>query len=141
MATIEDLRSWIERDIRRGGGWDKNVEVIEFEMTSCRIRFYTDTNCYGISARDPQKTRGPGEVTSDFDDGYLGCIASTRKPRAGEAWTRGNDLADGPLSEDTWRCILADIVAYELVKVHRPKEDGIGIPEVPVTIPKSPGAG
>ncbi|MEE8114809.1 MAG: hypothetical protein V3T23_10710, partial [Nitrososphaerales archaeon] len=54
------------------------------------------------------------------DDGrtYLGCTASSRKPRAGEDWTRGSDLADGDLSLETWNKILGDIVAYELVRVH-----------------------
>lgn len=61
------------------------------------------------------------EAKWELDDGYLGCIASSRKPRAGEKHTRGNDLADGPLTEETWRRILADIVSYEMVRVHRPK--------------------
>jgi len=69
-----------------------------------RVRIYTFTNKYSIAASPPD---------------YLGCIASARKPRAGEDWTRGSDLADGPFSRETWDKILTDIVAYEVVKIHR----------------------
>ena len=44
------------------------------------------------------------------------------QPRAGEDWNRGSDLADGQLTEATWHRILADIVSYEVVKVHRESE-------------------
>ena len=47
-------------------------------------------------------------------DSYLGCTASTRKPRPGEDWTRGSDLADGKFNTETWNRILRDIIAYEL---------------------------
>jgi len=50
-------------------------------------------------------------------DNYLGCAAGTRKPRAGEDWTRGNDLSDGAFTYKTWRKIKNDIIAHELVKV------------------------
>ena len=50
-------------------------------------------------------------------------MVQTRKPRAGEDWNRGNDLADGPYSEETWREIVNDIVAYELVKVVNPPRE------------------
>lgn len=53
------------------------------------------------------------------DDGYLGCQVTARKMRPGEDWTRGNDLADGPFNEDTWRRILTTIVNYELVKLSK----------------------
>lgn len=78
-----------------------------------RIQFYTKENWYSISAKklEPQKGK-----TND----YLGCVAQTRKPRAGEDWTRGRDLADGGYNETTWNEIMADIIAYELVKVVKP---------------------
>ena len=78
---------------------------------SVRVQFYTLTNKFTIVA-----------CTSDALAGvdYLGCIAKTRKPRAGEDWTRGRDLADGPFSRETWNKILVDIVAYETVKIHQP---------------------
>ena len=73
-----------------------------------RLRVYTFSNKYGIVASPP------GD--------YLGGVAVARKPRAGEDWTRGNDLADGPFSRETWNKILVDIVAYEAVKIHRQAE-------------------
>ena len=51
------------------------------------------------------------------EDGYLGCIASTRKNRAGENWPRGNDLPDGDFTEKTWNRILNAILNYELIKL------------------------
>ena len=77
-----------------------------------RFKVYTNDHCYSITALVEQRTVGQYHT-------YLGCIASSRKPRAGEDWTRGNDLADGELSLETWNKILADIVSYELVGVHR----------------------
>ena len=68
------------------------------------IKIATERNTYSISAHKPDDNRR----------GYLGCIASIRKPRFGEDWTRGNDLHDGPYSEETWNGILSDIVSYEL---------------------------
>jgi hypothetical protein len=49
-----------------------------------------------------------------MDRGYLGCIASCRKPRVGETWHRGSDLADGPYSKETFFKIIGDIVSLEL---------------------------
>lgn len=83
----------------------ENVHIIEHTETACRFKLYTDNNVYSINARVGDRT-------------YLGCVANSRKPRAGEDWTRGNDLADGDLSIDTWNNILADIIGYELVRVH-----------------------
>ena len=48
------------------------------------VILYTRTHSYSIKAR--VQTGQPS---------YLGCIASVRKPLAGETHTRGNDLADG----------------------------------------------
>ena len=122
MATIKDLKSWIERDLTRFS--DSKDCVLEIpddpklnQPDDClKIRIFTDTNRYGISAAERD------------DDGYLGCIASSRKPRAGEDWTRGRDLADGDLSEETWHEILGDIVSYEMVKIHK-KVDGPTVSE------------
>ena len=51
------------------------------------------------------------------NDKYLGCTMSFRKPRAGEDWTRGNDLPDGRFSRETWEAIKDAIIRNELVKV------------------------
>ena len=74
------------------------------------LSIYTDQHKYSINA-----------IETKTGEGYLGCIASNRKPKAGENYTRGNDLADGPLSIDTWHQILGDIVSYELVPLFKPE--------------------
>lgn len=122
MVSALDVKNWFERDIRYAN-WNRDVEVITESDVSLEFRVYTDTNCYRVSA----KVREDGT-------GYLGCIASARKPRAGEDWTRGNDLPDGPLSEETWRNILAAIVGYELVSIARSHK-----PAVPIA-PMTPNA-
>jgi len=110
VSVYETLKDWVGRGLSYAN-WDRDVEVVEHDTTkdgeSVRIRIYTETNSYSISA-----CLAPGKS-------YLGCIASSRKPRAGEDWTRGNDLPDGEFWEETWRKILAAIVGYELVKIHR----------------------
>lgn len=119
MVTLQDVSYWLERDFRFNDNKPgSNVEIKENGYDPIRgndyLKFciYTDTNRYSIVAR---------EETPDKPS-YLGCVATSRKPRAGEDWTRGRDLADGPLDETVWRRILADIVSYELVGVHRVKE-------------------
>ena len=116
MADIEnifeecpELHDWI-KSITRYGEFEKFVIVEQEEpgnSKSVRVKLWTDNNSYSISASLPV----------DGYDGYLGCIASARKPRVGEDWTRGNDLADGPYSIGTWRKIVNGIVAYELSKL------------------------
>lgn len=75
------------------------------------VVLFTNDNRYHITGRLPK----------DGDEGYLGCIVSTRKPRAGEVWTRGNDLPDGPLTKETWDAIVRKIVGYELVAKVKPR--------------------
>ena len=101
--TIDDLMSWVNE-----GKFKVDLEILDRRTDSTCFRIYTEINCYSIMAKCI-----PGEKS------YLGCIASSRKPRAGETWTRGNDLADGDLSKETWYNILADIVSYESVKIHK----------------------
>lgn len=72
-------------------------------MRTVRIKFWTQEHWYGIRARLPNNSIG-----------YLGCVVSSRKPRTGEDWTRGNDLPDGSYCEKTWRKIVNAILAYEL---------------------------
>jgi len=50
---------------------------------------------------------------------YLGCTSSCRKPKAGEDWTRGNDLPDGKFCRLTWKSIKNGIIKYELEQVCR----------------------
>ena len=78
------------------------------------MHLFTETNQYIITIKPP--------IVPENITGYLGCIAVSRKERAGEDWKRGNDLADGPFTEHTWNRILRDIVMYELVKIHKSEE-------------------
>ena len=108
MATLNDFEQWL-CELRRAGPASMYVEEVSGQgqpEPQRRVRLYTHTNRYAIVA------------TVREDGGYLGCIANCRKPRAGEDWTRGSDLADGTLSQETWHKILADIVSYEMVRVH-----------------------
>ncbi len=72
--------------------------IWKYDEERTNVTLYTDGHSYHITA------------TED----YLGCGVSCRKPRPGEDWTRGSDLADGKLNEETWNRILRDIIAYEL---------------------------
>jgi len=98
--------------------------VADYKENKLRLKIYTKDHSYSISARLPNSERlGKGQMISV--DGYLGCIAQTRKPRAGEDWNRGNDLADGSYSKETFDEIVCDIVAYELVKVAKPIDNKV----------------
>ena len=127
IETINDLKQWLEPLKRR----NKNViEIKEDEGEGFpdnyefRFRFnlYTDNYIYSISAVERDKEK----------KSYLGCTVRTRKPRAGEDWNRGNDLADGELGFPTWLMILNDIVAYELVSLAE-KVESVPVEENEIT--------
>lgn len=84
------------------GRWGKNKVLWEYGEDYVRAKLYTDGHIYYVRAHE---------------NGYLGCVVSARKPRPGEDWTRGSDLADGKLDAETWNRILRDIVAYELKSI------------------------
>lgn len=107
MPKATDLVKWMSRDLYRFASPDVHFEVTHPSEAEVVVRLYTDVNKYTIRARTPGGT----------DKGYLGCVSNSRKPRAGESHTRGNDLADGELTEDTWGRIKNDIIAYEVVKL------------------------
>jgi len=96
---------------------DTGSLVDEERKYTCYL--YTDNYRYRLSAVERVK-----------DDGYLSCIMSTRKPRAGENWTRGSDLPDGPFTEETWDQIVSAILANELVPL---SEDRTPRPDVEVS--------
>jgi len=74
--------------------------------TEIRAKIFTHDYVYSIVAQQ-RETRVP----------YLGCMVGCRTPRAGEAWTRGNDLPDGEFSKETWGKIKNAIIAHELVRI------------------------
>ena len=110
LNKIKLLIQWMTEDICTYGKYNRFVEVIDSDTQKYddrqKFRLYTDVNIYTIVAHD---RRGDG--------GYLGCQASTRKPRAGEDWHRGSDLPDGKFTRATWESIKNGILSYELCKL------------------------
>ena len=113
-SKVNQLEQWI-KDICRYDRVDDFIQVIDesggpSKRGGSELRFtfniYTETHRYRITALDGSK-----------DEGYLGCTVSNRKPRAGEDWTRGNDLPDGLLNRATWNRIKNAIIRNELVKL------------------------
>lgn len=68
-----------------------------------KCQFYTRTYQYNVIATDS----------------YLGASFLVRKPLAGEDWNRGNDLADGNFSQETWDRIKSEIIRNEIVKISK----------------------
>lgn len=89
---------------------DKFILINEYCPSTAKINFsiYTDRYEYKFVAIKPGKER---------ENGYLACGLSGRKPRAGEDFTGGRDLADGSYSFETFQKIMFDIVNFELVKM------------------------
>lgn len=102
MGTVNDFHDWLERDIGRFG---LHVKIAEEDETSQTVKLFTAQHEYTIRATESDR------------GGYLGGGASARAPLPGETWTRGRDLRDGKLTEETWRKILGDIVSFELVPI------------------------
>lgn len=72
---------------------------------TCEQAFlYTKSHRYHIIAR----------YAVEEKDTYLGMTVTTRKSRTGERHHRGNDLADGKMSQETWDRMKNDIIKYEL---------------------------
>ena len=126
MAAIEDFQAWVARDLNyKTTDICDHVEIVGEDANTndhgsergMVIRIYTANNQYHVRAQARRDNDG------NETGGYLGCGASSRTPRAGEPHTRGRDLPDGELSEETWHKILAAIVSYEMVKVH---DNGLG---------------
>jgi len=113
LKEVKDqLMKWVN-ELRYSGYEEKDCIWTDESELRVYLMLYTNDHSYRISARLP-------ESKGKDDKGYLGCIGSSRKPRAGEDWTRGNDLPDGVFSYETWVRILKGIVGYELVKIQRP---------------------
>lgn len=87
-----------------------------------RVYLYTHNYGYNIVVKPPKKQ---GRKDEAYLDGYLGCTVLDRKPIAGENWQRGRDLADGKYCYETWQKIKDDIIAFELVKIAKPKQDSV----------------
>lgn len=134
FISISEFEERVKSDFSHFKLFDKKVEIVEHTLYKFKFRIYTFTNVYSVVVvihRDPNCNN------------YLGCTASSRKPRAGEDWTRGNDLSDGPFTEEIWNNIKNDIINYELVNIHKaqiPPEDKPPIvgPSIEETKEKNP---
>ena len=94
----KDFLKWL-KTCARFGNLDKTMIFKKFgDSDRVNVKFFTAEHSYSISAT---KT-------------YLGCIASCRKSRPGETWTRGSDLSDGKHTKETFDKIVRDIVSYEM---------------------------
>lgn len=109
MNKHEQLKEWFDELL---GGYSQEMYINNLSgqgdgvSVKYKFEFYTDTYKYHIVSIDRNK-----------DEGYLGCVASCRKPIAGEGWHRGNDLPDGPFTKETWDKIVRGIVRYELIQL------------------------
>ena len=117
---FSELGEWLKPLCR----FDKIEDFVlsDYKEKTLRLKVFTKDHSYSIAAKLPEVENDgtsleKGQERKVVCDGYLGCIAQTRKPRAGEDWNRGNDLADGSYSRETFEEIVHDIVAYELVKI------------------------
>jgi len=118
MNTIEEFKE-VLATFGKFSNFEKQIDVqTKFDIHSDEdeekifaVDIYTDRHKYNIKAVERKNGKS-----------YLGCIADSRKPNAGEKHTRGNDLADGTLSLETWYKILGDIVSYELVPLFKQEQ-------------------
>jgi len=106
-----DYKKWLKEIVPNKDGYLEFNEVVNSKGKTIReiVYIYTYNNKYAIRV-----------VWEDGKPGNIGCSVSCRKPRAGEDWTRGNDLPDGPYSYKTWLKIKDAIIKYELVKLVEP---------------------
>ena len=112
MNKIEALKGWINSG--KFCSWNNHVHVSdesnnpEEGVREIKIELFTEKHVYHIVGRDRKEGRS-----------YLGCIANNRAPLPGESHTRGNDLADGDFTFETWCNIVLDILSYELLEIPR----------------------
>jgi hypothetical protein len=137
-----EIVSWISEICRSNKINDFVTVDHNPDNNSFCFNLYTKDYAYRIVARPYSYTKKELKIGKEIGPSnvppYLGATVSTRKPRAGEDWTRGNDLADGPYSKDTWEKIKNDIIGYELVKVSKPKEHTYNSFGEMKTVPETP---
>jgi hypothetical protein len=105
QSNRNQLIEWL-KEIVPYNNLDKYVRLRDAEGQHLqRLVFCTEAHTYAISAH------------FEGDRTYLGCIASARKMRAGEDWTRGNDLPDGDFSRQTWERIKNAIIRHEMIEL------------------------
>lgn len=121
----QQFYSWLKEIVRWGKledfiHWSEETYNKKFYKARCNI--YTHDYIYSISVHvtADQRIKESDKLEKYITHDYLGCTVSTRKPRAGEDWNRGNDLPDGKFNKETWEQIKNSIVRHELVKICKP---------------------
>jgi hypothetical protein len=111
LKEFPELHKWLE-ELSRYRKLEDYIYISDYkkEEGKIRLKIFTKEYYYTIVAIRPNNKK---------PEGYLGTYANCRKPRAGEEWTRGNDLPDGEYKRETWDRFVASLVSYELVKVVR----------------------
>lgn len=132
VSHYPELYSWLYEIIPWGQEGNIGERYIQFSGEEndgsgpmIKVCLYTKEHYYPIHARR----------ATDDNAGYLGAYVQNRKPRAGEDWTRGNDLPDGPYTKQTWEKIKDAIIKYELVRLasRQQKVPGAHLPGSEVT--------
>jgi hypothetical protein len=101
-----DVIDWMRRDFSSHAN-DSHLDIETSSDGLVVVKIYTDINQYIIRA-----------VIED-DKSFLAAYGQSRKPRAGEEKRRGQNLAIGPITEETWGRIKNDIISFELVMLRR----------------------
>lgn len=111
MKVLEQIKLWLSELLYRSNDIEDYFKFDKEEHPNkeeyYQVTFYTKENRYPLVASKD----------------YLGLQVSSRKPRAGEDWTRGNDLPDGKFNEKTWNRIKNAIISYELVKIAKKERE------------------
>ena len=119
-----NIPEWLKPRIERLCG-QKNIPTFDYGAVQFVHTRYSDVHC-GAGTCPPNSSEGVGlrvvlwtekrryriVIKTKYD--YMGCVCSNNEPNEGETWTRGCDLADGKITEETWSNILNDICSMEL---------------------------
>lgn len=117
MTTVADVKRWIAELLPQGEDqYAKYVRVLKEEKIK-NPNGSRDTHRLVVSIFT--RSRRYYRIVAKEEDidgrvGYLGCQFGNSYPLAGEDHSRGNDLPDGQLNEDTWNRIIRSIISREL---------------------------
>ena len=97
MPTLDDVKQWIDRDVRPRR-W--RIEIAKESDREVTIHVTGRKYIFTVSA--------------SLEDDYLGCMCRTRFNVPGKGHPLFADLPDGKLSEETWQAILTDMKQMEV---------------------------
>ncbi len=109
LKEFPELYDWL-KELGRFRKLEDYIYISDHKKDEIRLKIFTKEHSYMIVVQLPSE---------ENPKGYLGTYSQCRKPRAGEEWTRGNDLPDGIYSKETWNNFKNCLIAHELVKVVR----------------------